>query len=409
MKARKIREELFNASDASLPDVERRFNAVLADIQRIDHERSMTLEPRVSDPLPMDDTGNTRDGRHRFSILRAANRILSGRQLDGIEAETTQEYALRTGQLFDGNQFVVPHSLSLNTRAMTTDSGSAGKSVQTTVSPSLVDHLRNALVVRSLGATVLEDLYGNLAIPKQTAIAAGGWKAEGVAFDESNPVIDQIPMTPKRVGSFIEVTRQVIRQSSLSVEDMVRNDLVYAVAKSIDSAAIAGSGTGAEPSGLTTLLPVGNAQVVSLGTNGAALAWANVVDLMAKVDVQNALMGNLGYLTTPGVASKLLQTPKVAGQPVFILDDLTSTILGYPVARSNQVPSNLTKGTGTNLHAMIFGDWSSVYIGMWGGSIITVNPYSKDTSGIVRLTIENLVDIAFRHIESFGLIRDIVV
>ncbi|WP_182830407.1 hypothetical protein [Tautonia rosea] len=113
MKARKIREELFNASDASLPDVERRFNAVLADIQRIDHERSMTLEPRVSDPLPMDDTGNTRDGRHRFSILRAANRILSGRQLDGIEAETTQEYALRTGQLFDGNQFVVPHSVDI--------------------------------------------------------------------------------------------------------------------------------------------------------------------------------------------------------------------------------------------------------------------------------------------------------
>lgn len=420
-EAKRLRDEITIASEFS-QEKEDAFNAIMSEVESLTRQAETVknrerfdsvldtqgeTEPRTSNPLPTEDPANTRNGQHEFSILRAANRILSGRPVDGIEAETLQEYSRRSGVEFDSNQFLVPHSLPVQKRGITSAAGSAGKAIETSVSPTLIDFLRNSLQITGLGATVLADLYGNVSLPKQTAIASGGWKAEGVAFDESDPVIDQVPMTPKRVGTFIEVTRQVVRQSSVDIENMIRNDLIFAVAAAIDRAAINGSGSGAEPQGILPRITSGT-QLVSLGTNGTAPTWAMVVDLMGRVDTQNALMGNLAYLTTPSAVASFLKTPKVAGQPLYIMEDLTQSILGYPVRRSNQVPSNLTKGTGTSLSAAIFGDWSALYVGMWGGSIVTVNPYSKDTSGIVRMTIENMSDINVRHIESFAVCRDIV-
>src|SRR5690606_24960957 len=119
---------------------------------------------------------------------------------------------------------------------------SAGKSIQTTVPGTLIEYLRNKLMVVGLGATVLDDLTGDLAIPKQSAISTGSWKAEGVAFTESSPTIDQVPLSPERVGTFVEFTRKLVRQSSVGIEMMVRNDLAYAVAAAIDKAAIIGTG-----------------------------------------------------------------------------------------------------------------------------------------------------------------------
>jgi HK97 family phage major capsid protein len=81
---------------------------------------------------------------------------------------------------------------------------------------------------------------------------------------------------------------------------------------------------------------------------------------------------------------------------------------GYRAVVSNQVPSNLTKGTGTNLSAIIFGNWNDLIVGQWGTLDLMVDPYNQSTSGTVRVVALQDVDIAVRHPESFSAMVDAV-
>ena len=285
---------------------------------------------------------------------------------------------------------------------LTSNSGGA---IPTVVASTMIDFLRNSLTLTNLGATLLTDLTGNLSIPKQTAAAVAGWAAEGVTFGELNPRIGQISLSPKRVGTYVEFSRTLSRQSSEDVEALVRRDLAAGVAIGIDRAGIAGSGVSPEPEGILTNPDI---PVVSLGTNGGALTWAKIVAMESAVETSNALTGTLAYLTSVAAKGAMKTAPKEAGLPIYLWDEVANTVNGYRAIASSQVPSNLTKGSGTGLSAAIFGDFSAVYIATWGGAIITVNPYSGDREGLIRLVIEQHADVAIRHAESFSIVKDIV-
>ena len=67
----------------------------------------------------------------------------------------------------------------------------------------------------------------------------------------------------------------------------------------------------------------------------------------------------------------------------------------------------LTKGTGTALSALIFGNFREMMIGTWGGMDVIADPYSKATSGMVRLITHGFHDIAIRQPKAFAAIKDI--
>jgi HK97 family phage major capsid protein len=80
---------------------------------------------------------------------------------------------------------------------------------------------------------------------------------------------------------------------------------------------------------------------------------------------------------------------------------------GYRAAVTNQVSNTLTKGTSTgNCSAIIFGNFSDLIIGMWGGLDLTVDPYTFSTSGTIRIVAMQDVDIAVRNAASFAAMLD---
>jgi len=80
---------------------------------------------------------------------------------------------------------------------------------------------------------------------------------------------------------------------------------------------------------------------------------------------------------------------------------------GYNATVSNQVPSNLTKGTSSGVcSAILFGNFADLIIGQWGALDLTVDPYTGSTSGTVRVVALQDVDIAVRHAESFAAMKD---
>lgn len=279
------------------------------------------------------------------------------------------------------------------------------------LSASFINLLRARTRVIDMGATLFTDLNGNLAIPRQTGGASIYWVAENGAPTESGATFDQVTLSPKTIGAFTDYSRRLLLQSSLDVEAFVRTDLALGVGVGLDAAAINGSGSSNQPTGVLNLSGIGS---VAGGTNGLAPTWDHMVDLEAQVANANADFGALGYLTNSKVRSKLKRTQKFAstnGQEIWMTGrdprGGIGEINGYDAYVSNNVPSTLDKGTRTGVcSAVVFGDWSALLIGMWGGLDVMLDPYTGSTAGTKRVVALQDVDIAARRAASFAAMKD---
>jgi hypothetical protein len=109
---------------------------------------------------------------------------------------------------------------------------------------------------------------------------------------------------------------------------------------------------------------------------------------------------------------KLMTTEKAAGTAQFVCPGFPdangiTTFGGARAVISNQVPSNLTKGSASGVcSAIVFGNFADLIIGMWGALDLTVDPYALSTQGAVRVVALQDVDVALRHVESFSAMQD---
>lgn len=293
----------------------------------------------------------------------------------------------------------------LGTRDLVVGTPTAGGNLVATelLASSFIDILVNQMVIMSMGATVLNDLQGNIAIPRATGGSSGYWVAENSAPTESQQAFDQVSLSPKTCGAFVDYSRRLLLQSSIAVEAFVRMDIARTIALMIDLAAIAGSGSSNQPRGVLNTSGIGS---VVGGTNGAAPTWDHVVDLESALANANAPAGALGYLTNTKVRGKLKKTQMFSGTngiPVWQGGELN----GVSARVSNQVPSNLTKGSANGVcSAILYGNWADLLIGMWGGLDVMVDPYAGSTAGTKRVIALQDVDVSVRYPVSFASMQD---
>jgi hypothetical protein len=92
---------------------------------------------------------------------------------------------------------------------------------------------------------------------------------------------------------------------------------------------------------------------------------------------------------------------------MYVWSENSSPVNGYNAVVTNQVSSALTKGSSSGVcSAIFFGNWADLLIGMWGGLDLLVDPYTASTTGTVRVTALQDIDIAVRHPESFAAMLD---
>ncbi len=365
------------------------------------------IEKLAAKPLPTADVGMDKKEVRKYSVMRALNALANptdpaAQRAAAFERECSDAVSAKLGKAARG--FMVP--MEVQRRDLVVGTASAGGNLVATdlLAGSFIDALRNAMVLPGLGTQMLTGLVGNIAIPKQSGAATAYWVAESNAPTESQQTIAQVTMSPKTVGAYTEISRKLMNQSSIDVEAMVQNDLAMVLGLAVQQAAISGSGASNQPSGLLTLITPS----VAGGATGAAPTWANIVELESDVAVLNALVENMAYLTNAKVRGKLKTTSKVSGQNGFVWEDGATPLNGYRAAVTNAVPSNLTKSTGTDLSAIIFGNFADLLIGMWGTLDLMVDPYSNSTSGTVRVVALQDVDVAVRYTESFATMVDAV-
>lgn len=356
--------------------------------------------------------GLTDKERGQYSFLRALNAAASGDWKDaGFELECSRAAAKLLRR--DPQGFFIPHDAMVHGRdyvsiGLTNHTGE--KTVATDLlSGSFIEMLRNSMMVRQMGMRVLSGLVGDIAIPRQTGGATAYWLTEDANSTDSIQAFDQLTMTPKTVSGQTQVTRKLLQQSSLDVENLIRQDLATVLALAIDVTALHSDGTSNRPKGIVGTSGIAT---VALGANGLAPTYANIVEMETQVAIDNALLGSVGYLTNAKVRGKLKTTfiNSTGGEtPIWQKGDGPGwgEMNGYRAGVSNQVSSTLTKGTSTGVcSAIFFGNWADLIMGMWGGLDVIVDPYSGSSSGRVKVVMFQDCDLLIRHAESFSVILD---
>jgi HK97 family phage major capsid protein len=324
----------------------------------------------------------------RFSMTKAILELSTNKPVTGLEKEMSDATAKLIGR--DAQGFFLPHDVAIYD--IRNDlSGGVGPAGGYTIGEdvlggSFIELLTNSMKVKELGATMLTGLVGDIAIPKQTGGATSYWLADDGAPNESDQTFGQIVMKPKTVGAMTDIGRSLLLQSSIDVEALVRMDIARSIALGIDLAAINGSGNTGEPLGILNTTGIGS---ISWAADNAPV-FGEFVNMETEVATDNALLGNLAYLTTAAIAGFAKQTPKATNTGIMILEN--NMINGYNAAVSQQVP----------LGKAIFGNWSDLLIAMWGALDILVDPYTGGAAGTIRIRALQSVDVAPRHAESFS-------
>lgn len=338
-----------------------------------------------------------------FSLVKALKDLSEGRSLTGLEAEVAEMGAEEYRRMgFTAQGVVIPSAYLRAAQGQNAGTAADGGNLVETMSSRYVESLKDRLVVAQLGATILTDLVGNVPVITSAAISAD-WGAEASVANTKKASYAKAVMTPHRNSVNVVVTKDLLRQTSFDVEMDLINKITDAHASLLEAAAIAGTGSNNEPTGILNTTGIGS---VAMGTNGAALTWGKVVDLETAVNAQNANRGNMGYLTNAKVWGSMKQTQKANGLG-FIMEGATS-VNGYKADFTNLVPSNLSKGTGNNLSALIFGNFADLYIGQWGGLDIVVDPYTSKKTAEIEICLNAWNDVLVAEPKSFAAIKDIV-
>ena len=344
--------------------------------------------------------GMTAKEVRRYSLGRALVASLTGDwSRAGLERECSEALAKITGRSPEG--FFLPFDTFKRDFNVGTAS-EAGNLVATDLRGDLyVDALRNNMVLGQMGVRILTGLTGNVDMPRKATPTSLARLTEIGSATETSPLTAKVTLSPKRVGGYVEVSKQALIQSSMALEAMIRDDLLMSAAVELEDNSLNGNGTAPNILGIRNYTTIGSA---TAGANGAAPAWSHFVDLETACANSNAEPDTLaGYVTNTKVRGKLKQTQLGTNLP-FIWQNGAQPVNGYRVGITNNVPSNLTKGTSTTVcSAAIFSsDWSMAVIGLFGAPDVIVDPYSKADTGQVKITLNQFSDMGIRQPAAFA-------
>ncbi len=342
----------------------------------------------------------------------------------GFVRELSQEVERSGVKRTSERSFLIPYTaLSKRATYVTSGSSTGGALVETDLRDGdFIENLKNNTLMMGMGVQSLPGLVGDVQIPRRAGSSSAYWLAnETTAITQSESTFDQISLQPKTAGVLSKFSRQTLLQATPGIEQLIRTDLSNTVNLAVDLAILNGSGSSGQPVGIMQTSGIGS---VAGGTNGAQITLENLINLEKEVLIDNAGGNNMGYVTNAKVLAKLKALRaggSAAGDGAFLWNtDLSArgrgatpgVVNGYQIGVTNQVPSNLTKGSASSVcSAVLFGDFSQALVGFWGnGMEIAVSDADGTdfTKALVSVRALTTLDVAVRQASAFSAILDVL-
>lgn len=278
----------------------------------------------------------------RFSLLKAIRNVAENRQLDNVTAAVCNEgmKEMRAAGLNTVGQIYIP---TMETRAAVSVA-SEGVDVVATDLYDIIEPLRAKNVLVQAGAKFYTGLTNNAQIPVMTGSNVN-WAGETAAATDGNVLFNNVTLTPKRLTAYVDISKMLLAQDSIGVENAIRQDLINAINSKLESTIL---GKGAKSA--TTPAGIFNGKTPTKVTD-----FEGLVGLEAKVEEANVL-GGVSYIASPSARASFRNMMK-GSRGTAQLAYTDGTLDGTPVYSTSNVEAK----------TFVVGDFSNLAIGSWGG------------------------------------------
>lgn len=275
---------------------------------------------------------------------------------------------------------------------------SGGFLVNESFAASIVPALRAVSRCVDLGATVFEGLRDTAVLPFEQTTSDAQWLAElEAAADPSDSTYAQSKLVPRRVVSVGRYSQQLLKQSSLGIENFMRSDLLKVNGTALDKACLVGNGN-KEPLGLINRVD-STLNTVTFG--GAAATWAKLISFQSACALDNAY-GASGYITSLAAAEKWMNLKADSTGIRFLWNgDISSgEVAGARAFSTNNMPAGTDK-------VVYSGDWSQLAIGIWSDALeIVIDTFTLKKTGMVEIVSTLLADVGVINAAAFAVSTD---
>lgn len=300
----------------------------------------------------------------RFSLLKAIRNVAENRNLDPITQAICNEGVkeMRQAGLNTVGQLYIPFEKRAAVSVTAEGSDIVGTNLMA-IEPAL--RAKNVLV--QSGAKFMTGLSGNVQIPRLSPSNVGWQNEVGQAVDGA-PTFDNVTLTPHRLTCFVDLSKQLLVQDSLSVEEAIRQDIIAAITSKLEATILsADARTVSNPGGL-----------MAGKTPTAVATFADICKLEAAVESAGVL-NPVSYVVSPSVRANFRDMTKGKGMQLAYVDN---SLDGATV---------LSTGNMKDKH-FIVADWTNLALAQFGSLDITVDSYSQAVNGCVRLVINSYWD-----------------
>ena len=233
---------------------------------------------------------------------------------------------------------------------------------------------------------ILEPLYANSVLAKlgarwYTGLPMGDvqipimgkstvkWEGEVDEADATGNAFTTVKLQPKRLSAYIDISKQLLAQDTIGVENAIRRDLVNALNDKLEATVFGNAqGTTEQPAGLFY-----NAVETNVDN------FAGLCQFEAAVEAQN-VYGNMKYVMSPSAKATFRG----------MIKGTNATGMVYEAGEMDGVETYVTTNVASK--KFVYGDFSNLVIGNWGDIEITIDPYTQSTKGCIRLVINAYFD-----------------
>jgi len=329
----------------------------------------------------------------RYSFGKALREAASGK-LSGLEAEMNQEARAEftDSKVNIAGGISVPSFLTekrvdaLGTATVGTTGDAFGGTIGM-ADQGFAEFLHPNDIATQMGVRTVTGVSGNVVFQVANKPPGTGTPNESAAQAVGNMSFTGVELTPQRVSAHVQVTEQLLAQTSEDLGAFVASEIRKAVDAKFNATVVAAIDAASDKR--------------SGGTTGAYdPATRNALHLEEELMVDNVDNNNIRVLTSPGAYRINRQLSLDAGSGLlFAASPATrQSVLEYPTVINSSVDAG-------HLYMM---DATRAVQCRWGGLNLIIDPYTDADSGVVRIianvyrSFKTLTDMTNRSASNFG-------
>ena len=313
--------------------------------------------------------------KRKFSLVKAIRNIANNQPLDNVTLaviKAGQEEARKAGVNAQGQ-------IQLPTEERATVTVAAeGEDVVATDLFDILTPLRAKNVLVNAGARFMGNLVGNVQVPIMTKSNVT-WEGETASAKDGAGTFTHKTLSPKRITAYIDISKQMIAQDSIGVENVIRTDLVNALNSKIEETLLGDAeGSTTQPAGIfAEITPTSVADFAAICAKEAEVEDANVI-------------GDCKYILSNKAKAALRAMPKSSKSTQLVFEN--GEIDGTEAFNTSNVSGK----------KYVYGDFSNIVLASWSGADVTVDPFTKAGDGQIRLVVNMYVDAVVLRKEAFA-------